>query len=229
MHRIKFCIYRWCTYQVPAFKAEFHFFLINLITQRTRFQVSHEYLTALLEGGVGDRGEGLMAFHSTHARCCRTWENVRRWGFRHPCVSDVSFRQFAWKWVWSIGRETRLRCSSHCWESVWLNLPSSFWEESLPMTSLLTSLTSYRFWRLAEGWYSKNSCQKVAHSRACMNKTSHYYIFLWNIFLYRYTRSNQCNPIHVSQSPTTFKHPLTHDNRIAAPYQSYSPAEIVRG
>lgn len=97
------------------------------------------------------------------------------------------------------------------------------------MTSLLTSLTSYRFWRLAEGWYSKNSCQKVAHSRACMNKTSHYYIFLWNIFLYRYTRSNQCNPIHVSQSPTTFKHPLTHDNRIAAPYQSYSPAEIVRG
>lgn len=155
MHRIKFCIYRWCTYQVPAFKAEFHFLLINLITQRTRFQVSHEYLTALLEGGVGDRGEGLMAFHSTHARCCRTWENVRRWGFRHPCVSDVSFRQFAWKWVWSIGRETRLRCSSHCWESVWLNLPSSFWEESLPMTSLLTSLTSYRFWRLAEGWYSK--------------------------------------------------------------------------
>lgn len=76
MHRIKFCIYRWCTYQVPAFKAEFHFFLINLITQRTRFQVSHEYLTALLEGGVGDRAKGLMAFHSTHARCCRTWENA---------------------------------------------------------------------------------------------------------------------------------------------------------
>ena len=137
-------------------------------------------------------------------------------------------RQFAWKWVWSIGRETRLRCSSYCWESVWLNLPSSFWEESLPMTSLLTSLTSYRFWRLAEGWYSKNSCQKVAHSRACMNTTSHY-IFLWYIYLYRYTRSNQCNPIHVSQSPTTFKHPLTHDNRIAAPYQSHPPAEIVRG
>lgn len=142
--------------------------------------------------------------------------------------TDVSFRQFAWNCVWSIGRATRLRCSSYCWESVWLTLPSSFWEESLPMTSLLTSLTSYRFWRLAEGWYSKNSCQKVAHSRACMNTTSHY-IFLWYIYLYRYTRSNQCNPIHVSQSPTTFKHPLTHDNWIAAPYQSYPPAEIVRG
>lgn len=68
-----------CTYQVPAFKAEFHFFLINLITQRTRFQVSHEYLTALLEGGGAGTGEkAWWHFIPLTQGACRTWENVRR-------------------------------------------------------------------------------------------------------------------------------------------------------